>query len=118
MATKTNTNDLTCCICGKTYTNPILLSPCGHSFDRECILRYTSCPVGYCNAPVFGNSLLPNTIVRNLIDRNNQADNCMYEMFLLDTSTSMWYSDYFISLIGTSRFQTAINFLTKIFEQR
>jgi len=118
MATKANNNDLTCCLCGQIYTNPILLSPCSHSFDRECILRYTNCPIGYCNAPVFENSLLPNNILRNLLDRHNQAAKCTYEIFLLDTSTSMWYSDFFIGLIGTSRFQMAIKFLTEIFQQR
>jgi hypothetical protein len=118
MATAAHNNDLTCCICGHTYTNPVLLSPCSHSFDRHCILRHTTCPVGNCNAPVFSNALLPNNILRNLLDRNNQLKNCTYELFLLDTSTSMWFSDFFFGLIGTSRFQMAIRFLTAIFEQR
>ena len=118
MATLASNRDLTCCICEKIYTNPILLSPCGHSFDRECILRYTHCPIGHCNAPVFVNALLPNTALRNLLDHHNQLSNCTYELFLLDTSTSMWYSDFFFGLIGTSRFQMALKFLTEVFEQR
>lgn len=118
MATKANTNDLTCCLCGQTYKNPILLSPCGHAFDRECILRYTACPVGHCNAPVCENYLMPNNLVRNILDRQHELVNCTYEMFLLDTSTSMWYSDYLFGLIGTSRFEMAIKFMREIFEQR
>ena len=118
MVTLANNKDLTCSICGKIYTNPVLLSPCSHSFDRECILRYTHCPVERCNAPVFGHTLLPNNTLRNLLDHQNQLSNCTYELFLLDTSTSMWYSDFFFGLIGTSRFQMALKFLTEVFEQR
>lgn len=118
MTTLANNKDLKCSICGKIYTNPVLLSPCSHSFDRECILRYTHCPVEQCNAPVFINALLPNSVLRDLLDHNNQLSNYTYELFLLDTSTSMWYSDFFFGLIGTSRFQMALKFLTDVFEQR
>ena len=118
MTTKTNINDLTCCLCRQIYTDPIILTPCGHPFDRQCILRYTDCPVGFCNAPIFENSLLPNYIVKNLVDNHHQSAKSVYEIFLLDTSTSMWFSDFFIGLLGTSRFQMAIKFLTDIFEQR
>jgi len=114
----TNNNDLTCCLCRKIYTNPIILSPCGHSFDHKCILEYTECPIGMCNAPVLEKSLLPNYALKNLIDNYNQSAKCTYEIFLLDTSTSMWYSDFFIGLFGTSRFQMAIQFLKEIFEKR
>jgi hypothetical protein len=111
-------NDLTCCLCGQIYTNPIILTPCGHSFDRQCILRHTDCPVGPCNAPVFENSLLPNFVVRNLVDNYHRSTECTYEIFLVDTSSSMWYSDNFIGLFGKSRFQMAIQFLTEVFQQR
>lgn len=118
MMTKANNNDLRCCLCGQIYKNPILLSPCGHAFDRDCILRHTACPIGYCNAPVHENYLMPNNLVKTMIDRQNQLTNYAYEMFLLDTSTSMWYSDSMFGLIGASRFTMAKKFIKEIFEQR
>ncbi|UJR38049.1 hypothetical protein I4U23_030731 [Adineta vaga] len=113
-----NNSDLICSLCGNIYTNPILLSPCGHSFDRECILQYSTCPIVPCNAPVFENSLLSNIKLKNLIDHQIQTTKYTYEIFLLDTSSSMWYSDWYISLFGVSRFQTAIQFLKDVFLKR
>ncbi|CAF0721068.1 unnamed protein product [Adineta steineri] len=118
MTLQTNKNDLICYLCGNIYTNPIFLSPCGHSFDRECILQHQTCPIERCNAYVYETSLIPNHTIKSLVDRHYQLTQCIYEIFLLDTSTSMWYSDFYIKYIGKSRFQAAIEFLTKIFEQR
>lgn len=116
--TKAISHNLTCCLCGQLYTDPVILSPCSHTFDRHCILRCSACPIGHCNAPVFEHCLVPNVILRDLADQNNQLANSTYEIFLLDTSTSMWYSDFFFGLIGTSRFQMAIKFLRETFQQR
>ncbi|CAF1107791.1 unnamed protein product [Rotaria magnacalcarata] len=54
----------------------------------------------------------------NPIDNHNQSIENSYEIFLLDTSTSMWYSDSFTGLFGKSRFQIAIQFLEQVFQQR
>ncbi|CAF3349712.1 unnamed protein product [Rotaria socialis] len=110
MATKTNRNNLKCYICGKMFTNATVLTPCGHSFDRQCILQYKYCPIDLCNTPVFEYYLSENNY--------NQSTENIYEIFLLDTSTSMWYSDSFTGLFGTSRFQIAIKFLEHVFQHR
>jgi hypothetical protein len=118
MATKQDINDLTCCLCKEVYTDPFLLLPCGHTFDRQCIFRYNTCPVGLCNAPVMENCLVPNYSLKSIADNYNQSTKSTYELFLLDTSTSMWYSDFFFGLLGTSRFEVAQNFIKEVFERR
>ncbi|CAF2619723.1 unnamed protein product [Rotaria sp. Silwood2] len=118
MATKANINDLKCYICGEIYTNPIVVCSCGHSFDRQCILQYDRCPIVYCNAPVSQNCLLENDDIKKLVDVYYQSMKSTYEIFLLDRSVSMWYSDSLTGLFGASKFQIAIQFLKEIFQRR
>ncbi|CAF0805795.1 unnamed protein product [Rotaria sordida] len=118
MASNTTLNDLKCYICGEIYTNPVVISQCGHSFDRQCIIRYNYCPIRDCNIPLSEYSLLENDNIKELIHDYKQSIGNIYEIFLLDTSTSMWYSDSFTGLFGTGRFYLAIQFLNEIFQRR
>ncbi|CAF3946143.1 unnamed protein product [Rotaria sp. Silwood1] len=118
MATKANINDLKCYICGEIYTNPILVCSCGHSFDHHCILRYNRCPIVYCNTPISQNCLLENKQIKQLVDVYNQSMKNTFDIFLLDRSKSMWYSDSLTGLFGISRFQLAIQCLKETFQQR
>ena len=118
MSIAVNRKDVTCSICGQLYTNPALIPSCGHSFDRECIARLVHCPIESCGAPVFPMALVPNPRLKGLVEGYQQSSICTYEIFLLDSSKSMWYSDSFLGLFGQSRFDMAIQFLHTAFAHR
>ena len=115
MATRSHENNLLCSICGEIFTNPVILSPCGHTFDHHCIANHAYCPLPTCRVVVSPRSFSVNYQMRELIER---ASGPVYEIFLLDTSTSMWYSDSFLGLFGRGRFDLAIDFLRVIFRER
>ena len=118
MAIPVTRNDVTCSICGQLYTNPALIPSCGHSFDLQCIVRLVHCPVESCRTPVIPVTLIPNQRLKGLVEGYQQSNTCTHEIFLLDSSKSMWYSDSFLGLFGQSRFDMAIQFLQTTFAQR
>lgn len=105
MTKNENENNRLCRVCGEIYSDPVNLSSCGHTFDRHCLVNYRCCPLSTC---------------RTIISENFQIkdDKPTLELFLLDTSSSMWYSDSFLGLFGRGRFDMAIEFLRFVFNDR
>ncbi|CAF3281680.1 unnamed protein product [Rotaria sp. Silwood2] len=113
----TNNDDFRCKVCKQIYTKPVVHRPCGISFDRGCIGRI--CPAEECRRIINENDLIDNYTLLKIADeyRFNLETPPTYYLFLLDTSTSMWYSDSWLPFaIGQSRFTYAIQFLNDFFK--
>ncbi|CAF0931770.1 unnamed protein product [Didymodactylos carnosus] len=103
-----------------TKENPYFL-PCGHSFDEKCIQHHiqqhgnhksTSLHCPSCKKPFDPNiSFVTHWNLLSVAQSIQTTSEFIYEIYLLDTSTSMWYSDFIIGLIETSRLQLAKQFL-------
>ncbi|VDM98425.1 unnamed protein product [Thelazia callipaeda] len=66
-------NPLECLICDREFSSPIRL-PCQHSYCRDCIQDYKTCPV--CNAAIDG-EICPDNLLSFLIDTSHEtADVC------------------------------------------
>ncbi|CAF4843595.1 unnamed protein product [Rotaria sp. Silwood1] len=113
----TNNDDFRCKVCKQIYTNPVVHRLCGISFDRRCIGRI--CPAEECRRIINENDLIDNYTLLKIADeyRFTLEIPPTYYLFLLDTSTSMWYSDSWLPFaIGESRFTHAIQFLNDFFK--
>ncbi|XP_071329118.1 zinc-binding protein A33-like [Trachinotus anak] len=70
MASASYTDDLTCSICLKIFSDPVILL-CGHSFCRDCITLSLSslpqCP--QCRAATLGKPLLTSHILKSLAEK-------------------------------------------------
>jgi len=105
-----------CCLCLLPYSDPFVL-PCGHSFDMHCIkeMNITSCPLD--NSPFDVTKLVENITLKGMMeDKIIPTD--VYELFCIDISSSMWYSDNLIGLFGTSRLDIAKEFVKNITSKR
>ncbi|CAF1309096.1 unnamed protein product [Didymodactylos carnosus] len=130
-------SDLQCTLCHRILTDPYFIA-CGHSFDRQCIEDYRrlpreeqsfKCPT--CKTVVNPHLLTKNYQLANVLQTlerttltpatTNDAI-IIHEMYLLDISHSMWWSDWtsfpFFGLIGPSRFNIARRVLRELFEKR
>jgi hypothetical protein len=119
MIMSTNKDDFTCSVCKQLYKNPVVHRPCGISFDLECIGR--TCPMQRCQQVIKEDDLIVNYTLLKIVDeyRLRIALPPTYYLILLDTSTSMWYSDSWLPFaFGKSRFTSAIQFLTDFFEPK
>ncbi|CAF0965745.1 unnamed protein product [Rotaria sordida] len=113
----TNNDDFKCKVCKNIYTSPVVHRLCGISFDRTCIGRI--CPAQECRQIINENDLIDNYTLLKIADeyRFTLEMPPTYYLFLLDTSTSMWYSDRWLPfVIGESRFTYAIEFLNDFFK--
>jgi len=116
----TNNGDFMCSICKQLYKNPVVHIPCGVSFDLECITGKI-CPTPVCRKVIKQEDLIINYALKETIRGHllvvEQPAN--YYIFLLDVSTSMWYSDSLLPfLMGKSRFTHAIQILTDFFTSK
>jgi len=105
-----------CCLCLSTFTDPYVL-PCGHSIDLHCIKesKISVCPLDMI--PFDESKLIKNIALKGMMEDKIILTE-IYELFCIDTSTSMWYSDNLIPLIGESRFDIAKQFVKKIVTKR
>jgi len=115
----THKDEFTCDVCRKLYTKPVfhIQNPCGVSFDRQCIGKI--CPAQDCGQIINEDDLVVNYTLLKIVDEHRLKIELLpaYYLILLDTSTSMWYSDAWLSFaIGESRFSCAIRFLTGFLE--
>ena len=119
MIMATNKDDFKCSVCKKLYTNPVVHRPCGISFDRECIGN--TCPAQGCRKVIQDDDLIVNYTLIKIVDEHRLAVELppTYYLILLDTSTSMWYSDTWLPFAtGKSRFVCAVEFLTDFFNAK
>ncbi len=111
----THKDEFRCGVCRKLYTHPVfhIQKPCGVSFDRQCFGKI--CPAQGCGQIINEDDLVVNYNLSKIVDEHRfklQVPPAYY-LILLDTSTSMWYSDAWLSFaIGESRFSCAIQFLS------
>jgi len=113
---ETQNDGFTCSVCKKLYTHPVAHRSCGHSFDRQCIRDI--CPAEECGQIINENDLIVNYSLLKLVDEHRFKLEIppAYYLILLDTSTSMWYSDAWLPFaIGESRFTHAKQFLNDFF---
>jgi hypothetical protein len=138
------TQDL-CNLCAKLFSDPYLIG-CGHSFDKQCIEEYIrhsqeeeqllKCPI--CHLAFDSNKLIKNFQLADLLQalqeatkatipvhppstndaNNNLTPSPTYEIYLLDISKSMRWSDRLIKVFGESRFEIARRILTQMFESK
>jgi hypothetical protein len=136
------TQDL-CNLCAKLFSDPYLIG-CGHSFDKQCIDEYIrhnqqkeqplKCPI--CHVVFDSDILIQNFQLANLLHALQEAKKATipvqppsandangnvipsptYEIYLLDTSKSMRWSDQLVKFLGSSRFDIARGILTQMFE--
>lgn len=112
----TNTDGLMCIVCQKLYTNPVIHRPCNLSFDRQCIKD--RCPAETCGQTINKADLIFNYQLLKVVDeyRLKLETPLTYYLVLLDTSSSMWFSDALIPFaMGKSRFSCALEFLNEFF---
>ena len=70
-------DDLYCPICSELMFDPVVLTPCGHSFDRGCVENwfktksYRSCPS--CREIV--QNIFPNITLKNLVHEHAKNNN-------------------------------------------
>ena len=117
MIMTTDKDKFTCAVCNQLYKNPVVHRPCGISFDRDCIGKI--CPAQGCHQAVNEHDLIPNYTLLNIVDEHRITVEVpsTYYLILLDTSTSMWYSDTWLPFAtGESRFTYAIQILNEFFE--
>ncbi|CAF1425702.1 unnamed protein product, partial [Didymodactylos carnosus] len=118
-----------CSICRSQFFDPIVL-PCGHSFDRRCIRecvqhsnaqaqipvesRTIGCPL--CRKHFRSNvKFIDEWNSRQVVQSMENMAIPVYEIFVIDTSSSMWFSDEFF---GTARLTVAKDFLREILNER
>jgi hypothetical protein len=114
----TNREELTCGICKKLFTQPVVHRYCGISYDRDCLGQI--CPSPRCGRRIEAQDLIDNYTFLSVIDEYRVSLTCSYYLILLDTSSSMWYSDklFLPFLRGESRFSIAIRFLVEFFTKK
>ena len=114
-----NEEIVTCSLCKKVYTQVVTHTKCGYSFDLECIRKLNTCPEIKCNKAVCGNDFTVNYALQTVVDNYRMMLRTSYHLYLLDTSSSMGYSDHFLfGFAGASRFEQAVHFLIEIFEKQ
>lgn len=97
------------------YENAVVLE-CGHSFSEAAVreLRDRCCPK--CRKPITRDPV-PNYALRAIMETRGTPTAAVYELFCVDVSTSMWYSDFIGPLavfVGESRLKIAQEFCNKI----
>ncbi len=115
----TNIDRYTCNVCRKLYTDPVIHRLCMLSFDRQCIKG--KCPEKTCGQKIKEDDLIVNYELLKAVDeyRLRLETPLTYYLILLDTSSSMSYSDALIPfLMGESRFSCALEFLNNFLKQR
>jgi hypothetical protein len=106
-----NKDKFTCSVCQEFYTDPVVHQPCGVAFDRQCIKHI--CPAPGCGQRINENDLIINC---SLLKVTPPSANYL---ILLDTSSSMGYSDSWLPFaIGEARFTYAIQFLNEFFHKQ
>lgn len=115
-----DSDEASCPVQLEPYHNPVVLVDCGHSFSERTVqtLRASKgvrcCPT--CRIPIT-HQPLPNYALRAIMETKGSPSTTVYELFCIDVSTSMWYSDYVgpLALIaGQSRIKMATEFCSKI----
>lgn len=109
-------NEFTCSVCKNLYTDPVLHRLCGHSFDRQCIGDI--CPATVCRQKIKSGDLITNHTLMKVLDERQfrSTERPVLYLILLDTSSSMWFSDSLIPFaIGKSRLEVAKIFLNEFF---
>ncbi|CAM4867969.1 unnamed protein product [Rotaria socialis] len=107
----------TCQVCKQLYKNPVVHRTCGFSFDRECIGK--QCPRKECGQIINEENLTVNYALLKIVDeyRLSLELPLTYYLILLDTSSSMWYSDSLLPFaLGASRLTYATQFLNDFFK--
>jgi hypothetical protein len=113
----TNKDDFTCGVCKQLFTDPVVHGPCGISFDRKCI--GTRCPAPQCGQLIAQHDLIRNYCLLKITDTYRSTIPFTYYLFLLDTSTSMWYSDTLLPFVtGEGRFTSAKQVLNNFFLEK
>ena len=115
----TNADKYTCNVCHKLYTNPVIHRLCNLSFDRQCIKD--RCPAEKCGQKIKDDDLIVNYALLQIVDeyRLKLETPLTYYLILLDTSSSMSYSDALLPfLMGESRFSCALEFLNNFLKQQ
>lgn len=113
-----NTDAFTCAICQELYTEPVVHRLCGLSFDRKCLKD--RCPAKQCRRAIVETDLVVNHDLLKIVDeyRFRLETPTAYYLILLDTSTSMWYSDALLPFVfGEGRFKLALEFLREFFRE-
>jgi hypothetical protein len=100
--------ELICSICNKIFTSPVVHRHCGNTFDRDCLQRI--CPANGCGKVIQQGDLILDYNFQSIADEYRVSLIAPYYLFLLDTSTSMWYSDHRLGfLTGKSRLKLAVD---------
>lgn len=116
----TENDDVNCPISLEPFENPVVLVNCGHTFSEGTIQRATTCPK--CRVPI-SSPPVPNYALRDIMATKGEVlpTSEVYELFCVDVSSSMWFSDYFGPLSwfkGDSRMKIAQDFCTQISLER
>lgn len=113
---RADSDEASCPVQLEPYHNPVVLVDCGHSFSDHTIksLANPVCPT--CRTPIT-HSPRPNYALRAIMETKGSPATTVYELFCIDVSTSMWYSDYagpLAAIAGQSRIKIATEFCSKI----
>jgi len=110
-------DELNCGVSLEPFENPYALVPCGHSFSYQVASKVKECPM--CRRPV--TSLIPNHALRQVCETQGTPITDVYELFCVDISSSMNYSDLpgpLCLLAGTARLEVAKDFVGELVKHR
>lgn len=117
-----DSDEASCPVQLEPYHNPVVLVDCGHSFSDHAVKNLLAvsnrCPT--CRTPIT-HEPRPNYALRAIMETKGSPATTVYELFCIDVSTSMWYSDYMGPLAviaGQSRIKIATEFCSKIAQAR
>jgi len=113
-------DEVNCPITLEPYVNPVVLVDCGHTLSEPYGALVQKCPI--CNTPVTSRPVA-NYALRDVMSTMGETLPVLevYELFCIDISTSMWYSDLFGPLsifFGISRIDIAKQFCSLISVER
>jgi len=106
-------DEASCSVSLDTFENPYLLVPCGHSFSYEHVKGLRVCPLD--RTPI--EKMCPNIQLKQITEVSGVPVQGVMELFCVDVSSSMWYSDHFGPLClvaGDSRLQITKNFIKRM----
>lgn len=112
-----HSEELSCGVSLEPFVNPFALVPCGHSFSYEIASKVKECPM--CRRPI--TSLIPNHTLRQVCETKGTPITDVYELFCVDISSSMYYSDLpgpLCLIAGASRLEVAKDFIREIVKHR